>query len=179
MYLPILARRQLGKKVTAAANTHATIEEIWTRRFLYDPCCVKESRWLVPPRTSCYLRVMYLYIFWDIPPCSHLKVNRRFGGTCWLHLPGRRISQARNQREAGSMNSSLKMEAIYSSATSVQIQRTTRRYIPEDRTLHNHRCENLRSYTALYPKKTELFINTVVRTSDPTRRYIPRRQNSS
>jgi hypothetical protein len=25
----------------------------------------------------------------------------------------------------------------------------TRRYIPEDRTLHNHRCENLRSYTTL------------------------------
>jgi hypothetical protein len=30
--------------------------------------------------------------------------------------------------------------------TSVDFQRTTRRYIPEDRTLHNHRCENLKSY---------------------------------
>jgi hypothetical protein len=29
---------------------------------------------------------------------------------------------------------------------SVEFQRTTRRYIPEDRTLHNHRCENLKSY---------------------------------
>jgi hypothetical protein len=28
----------------------------------------------------------------------------------------------------------------------VDTQRTTRRYIPEDCTLHNHRCENLRSY---------------------------------
>jgi hypothetical protein len=38
------------------------------------------------------------------------------------------------------------MEAIYSSETSVDIQRTTRRYVPEDSTLHNHRWENLKSY---------------------------------
>jgi hypothetical protein len=42
--------------------------------------------------------------------------------------------------------STLKMEAACSSETSVDIQRTTRRYIPEDRTLLNHGCENLRSY---------------------------------
>jgi hypothetical protein len=40
--------------------------------------------------------------------------------------------------------STLKMEAICSSEMSVDTQRTTRRYIPEDGTLHNHRCENLR-----------------------------------
>jgi hypothetical protein len=40
-------------------------------------------------------------ISWDITPCSPLKVNRRFGGTCRLHFQGRSISQARNQREAG------------------------------------------------------------------------------
>jgi hypothetical protein len=39
----------------------------------------------------------------------------------------------------------LKIEAICSSETSVDTQRTTRRYIPEDGTLHNHRCENLKS----------------------------------
>jgi hypothetical protein len=38
------------------------------------------------------------------------------------------------------------MEAICSSETSVETQRTTRRHIPEDETLHNHRCENLKSY---------------------------------
>jgi hypothetical protein len=38
------------------------------------------------------------------------------------------------------------MEAICSSETSVDFQRVTRRYIPEDSTLHNHRCENLKSY---------------------------------
>jgi hypothetical protein len=39
------------------------------------------------------------------------------------------------------------MEVICSSETSVDTQRTTRCYIPEDATLHNHRCENLKSYT--------------------------------
>jgi hypothetical protein len=37
-------------------------------------------------------------LFWDIRPCSPLKVNRRFGGTCRLNLHGRRISRARNQQ---------------------------------------------------------------------------------
>jgi hypothetical protein len=43
-------------------------------------------------------------------------------------------------------SSTLKMEATCSSETSVDFQRTTRRYIPEDKTLHNHRCENLKLY---------------------------------
>jgi hypothetical protein len=38
------------------------------------------------------------------------------------------------------------MEAISSSDTSGATQQTTRRHIPEDDTLHNHRCENLKSY---------------------------------
>jgi hypothetical protein len=36
--------------------------------------------------------------------------------------------------------------ATYSSETSVDFQRTTRRYFLEERTLHNHRCENLKPY---------------------------------
>jgi hypothetical protein len=38
------------------------------------------------------------------------------------------------------------MEAICSSETSVETQQTTRRHILDDDTLHNHRCENLKSY---------------------------------
>jgi hypothetical protein len=41
--------------------------------------------------------------------------------------------------------STLKMEAIRSSKTSVHIH-TTQRYIPEDDSVHNYRCENLKSY---------------------------------
>jgi hypothetical protein len=44
------------------------------------------------------------------------------------------------------ISSTLKMEEICSSETSVETQRTTRRYISEDGTLHNHRSENLKSY---------------------------------
>jgi hypothetical protein len=65
--------------------------------------------------------VMKSTIFWDITPCSPLKVNRRFGGTYHLHLQGRRISRARNQREN-------KWQAE-------DFQLTTRCCIPEDSTL--------------------------------------------
>jgi hypothetical protein len=42
------------------------------------------------------------------------------------------------------------MEAIRSSETSGTTQRTTRRHIPEEDTLQNHRCENLKSYEFIY-----------------------------
>jgi hypothetical protein len=41
----------------------------------------------------------------------------------------------------------MKMETTRFSETSVDFQRTTRRYIPEDRTLHDRRCGNLELYT--------------------------------
>jgi hypothetical protein len=46
------------------------------------------------------------------------------------------------------------MEAVYSSETSVGTQRTTRRYIPEDGPLHNHRCENLKFFLVFVYKAT-------------------------
>jgi hypothetical protein len=39
-----------------------------------------------------------------------------------------------------------KVEAICLSETSAGFQWTTKRYIPADGTLHNHHCENLKSY---------------------------------
>jgi hypothetical protein len=49
------------------------------------------------------------------------------------------------------ISSTLKMEPISSSETSVETQRTTRRHIPE-----NHRCENLKShiYVMIYGNST-------------------------
>jgi hypothetical protein len=38
-------------------------------------------------------------IFWDITPCSPVKISQRFGGTYRLHLRGRR-SRGRYQRES-------------------------------------------------------------------------------
>jgi hypothetical protein len=40
----------------------------------------------------------------------------------------------------------MQMEATCSSETSVDFRQTTQRYIPEGRSLHNHHCENLKSY---------------------------------
>jgi hypothetical protein len=37
------------------------------------------------------------------------------------------------------------MEAKFSSETSVEFERTTRRYILEGKTIHNYRCENHKS----------------------------------
>jgi hypothetical protein len=97
-------------------------------------------------------------IVWDITLCSPLKVNRRFEGTCHLHMQDRR----RNQQEADKhippicfmLTSCLlycftmKMELKCFSETSPDFQRITQFCIPEDRTLHSDRCENVRSYEA-------------------------------
>jgi hypothetical protein len=40
--------------------------------------------------------IMNNSLFWDIPPCSRLEVNRRFGRTYCIHLLRQRITQARN-----------------------------------------------------------------------------------
>jgi hypothetical protein len=71
--------------------------------------------------------VMKISIFWDITPCRPLKVNRRFWGTCRLHL---------YVESCLAYSLTLKTEAMCSSETSADFQRTTRRYIPEGRTLH-------------------------------------------
>jgi hypothetical protein len=42
-------------------------------------------------------------------------------------------------------SSTLKTEATCSSETSVDFQWTKRRYIPDDTSLHNNRCENLKA----------------------------------
>jgi hypothetical protein len=88
------------------------------------------------------MKVMDNSIFWDITLCIPSKVNRRFGGTCRkaFYLP-----HAFTLVSCSAYSSTLKMEATCSSEMSVSFQRTTWRYIPEDRILHNHQCENLRS----------------------------------
>jgi hypothetical protein len=73
-----------------------------------------------------------------------LKVNRRFGGTCLLHLQGRKISHTRNQNKAVTF-STRKMEATFPPESLVPFQQITWRYIAQDSTLHNHLCENLKS----------------------------------
>jgi hypothetical protein len=82
---------------------------------------------------------------WDITPCSPLKVNRRFGGTYRLHLQGRCHLISRWFLARLILRPCRWRRC--SSVTSVHFQRATWRYIPEDSTFHNHRSENLKSYT--------------------------------
>jgi hypothetical protein len=90
-------------------------------------------------------------VLWCITSCSSLKVDRRTGGTCRLHLQGKKKAKQETSmklaRRLGSVYFLiLKIEAIFYSQNSVSFQRTTQRYIPEeDTTLHNYRCKNLRS----------------------------------
>jgi hypothetical protein len=78
--------------------------------------------------------VMKNPIFWNVTPCSPLKAIRRFGGicssiaTCFMLVSGLPYS------------STLKMEATYSSETTVDFEQTTRRYIPDDVTLQDTDC---------------------------------------
>jgi hypothetical protein len=72
-------------------------------------------------------------IFWDVTPCSLSKVNCLLPASllisCLVYF------------------SALKTEVTWSSEMSVDFQRATWHYTPEDRTLHNHCSENLESYT--------------------------------
>jgi hypothetical protein len=47
-------------------------------------------------------------IRFPIMPCSPVNVNRRFVGTCHLHLEGRRVNQARNRPHGGGVGSRVK-----------------------------------------------------------------------
>jgi hypothetical protein len=80
------------------------------------------------------------FFFWDITPCSPLKITRRFGGN--MSPP----SSAYYLLHANFLFlSTLKMRGTCSSETSRGLEWTTRRYIPQDRTVRSHRCEELKS----------------------------------
>jgi hypothetical protein len=68
------------------------------------------------------------------------------------------------------------MEATYSSEMWVDVQRTTRRYIPEDGTLHNHRCGNLKSYLVfLYREATHRYFRRLGSACHLLSRWFPAR----
>jgi hypothetical protein len=92
--------------------------------------------------------------FWDVMICSPLKVNRTLRRNLSPPSWGRRLSQARNSDclPLAFMlvsSSTLKKDLICSSETSVEFRRNTRRYLPEDRSLHNYCCDNRKSISLL------------------------------
>jgi hypothetical protein len=96
----------------------------------------------------------------NIMQYSPMKVNRRFGRT---HL-GWWVNQEKNQHEAGNKknlwlllanclvySSVLKVDAVCSSKTLVNIYHTIWRHISEDCTLHRYRSEYLKPNNILTP----------------------------
>jgi hypothetical protein len=102
-------------------------------KFAQEGCNIIQSNaWHVPPGPHTYawhhvqlLKGITLHlksnIFWDITPCSPLKMNRRFGET--------------SPPSSGSKNNPSKNPAWKQVASR----------LPENINFHNHRCENLKS----------------------------------
>jgi hypothetical protein len=95
-------------------------------------------------------------VFWDITSCIPLKVNRRFGGTCHLHLHSWRISRERNQCE-----SRWQAELWFLPRRILRPWRW-RRCVPLKRRLTFNGLHGILS------QKIVSFITTTVRTSNPT-----------
>jgi hypothetical protein len=89
-------------------------------------------------------------IFWHITPCIQLKINQGFGGTCRLHLQGRRISKSRNRHEVGN-EFAWRIIRLWK----------WRQHVPPKHRLTFNGIHGITSQT------TEPFITTAVRTSNP------------
>jgi hypothetical protein len=89
----------------------------------------------------------------DTMPCSLLKSQL----TIWMNMspppsgsknkPHKKPAWSK-QQALMAYSLTLKMEATCSSKTSVDFQWTILHYIPEDRTLDNHSCENLKFHVS-------------------------------
>jgi hypothetical protein len=144
-------------KLTCRARGYPIPHVLWRREDNVD-LIIKEPSG-VKTRGEFYKQMCCLKnaVYWDVMPCRSY-VNRHFGGTYCLHLQGRKIRERgalgyrlQPSAHAGSSLadfSTLKMEAIRSSETSVYT-RSTRHYIPEDGILHSHRREILKSYKSV------------------------------
>jgi hypothetical protein len=71
--------------------------------------------------------------------CGTSKVSPRFGDLCCFLL-----------LSCMAYPSALKLEAMYSFGMSIDFRRTTGCYVPEYRTLHNNRCDNIKFCFIIY-----------------------------
>jgi hypothetical protein len=89
------------------------------------------------------------FVLFSGMPYSPVNLHWHYAGTDSPHLHGRRISHESNQPALLvtylACTSTLNMEAVGSSETSVNLYQITWGHILEDSTFHSHRCENIRS----------------------------------
>jgi hypothetical protein len=88
--------------------------------------------------------------FWETTPRSALIVNRCFRGKCRLHFQGRRMNQARNQRESRRQAQPPASTLVFCLAHSWPWRR--RRHVPPKRQLTFNRLQGVIS------QEEELFI---------------------
>jgi hypothetical protein len=139
-YSPVKANRRFGgphrfhlqsQKVSHARNRHEAGRKQTYASFIWDLWTVRDYIGLMWSKTK-----LKNFIFWDTMPCMPLEVKADLY-TCFIQVSCMACSLT------------LKMEEICFSDMSVDFKRTTRRYFPEERTIHDHRCENLKSYLKL------------------------------
>jgi hypothetical protein len=115
------------------------------------------SKWYMLPRF-----VFEEYYLLGYNAASSVKFNGRLGGTCRLHLQGRRISQARNQSEAGN-----KLPKPFLPASRrflawlILLPCRWRRHVSSELRL------NFNGLHGIIPQNIGLFITTAVGTSNP------------
>jgi hypothetical protein len=101
---------------------------------------------------------MKIYIVRHVTPCIPSKANKRFWGTCHLHLQGPRIRQARNKQ-----SSACYMLSRWFLARLILRPWRWRRYVPPKRR------STFNGIHSVISKNIELFATTVVRISNPTK----------
>jgi hypothetical protein len=96
-----------------------------------------------------WLRRAWSLVFWNISPCSHVEVDRRFRGAYCLHHQGDSVIV-------------LIMEAVRTSETSVNFNLNTRRYIPEDSKLRSEvQFQKCLQRTRDYVEKSTKFVSSL------------------
>jgi hypothetical protein len=96
-------------------------------------------------------------IFWYVTPCNPLQVNRCFGGMCRLHLQGKLcLPPASCWLLAWVIFRIWRWRRYVPLKDRPYLKQATRHHIPQDRTLYNHGCENLRSLENTTNTKTSI-----------------------
>jgi hypothetical protein len=91
-------------------------------------------------RVNCYLKCSASWVTLYSP----LKVNRRFNGTCRLHLPGWRVSQAISHHKVGpKLKPGFLLGILFDPKDVSGVFSRKVYFIPEDITRRMHRCEIL------------------------------------
>jgi hypothetical protein len=93
-------------------------------------------------------------MFWDITPCSPLKIYRCFGGTVRLHFQGRRMSQSRLCL--------LPASCCFFAWLILRLWRWRQHVLPKRQLIFN-------GILGIISQKIKVFITTAVRTWNSTR----------